>query len=249
MQNLLIFASQIRNLQGQRQTGSGTDPLPPLQATQLPQVNSMLKDSNSSWYGAVPSNWRYSAVGLYIEVTVGRADATPLSEDDELPYLSLPYLRGNSRAEKLSSRQKAQNSKSVITDQDILVVKSGANAGEVIRGKEGVLSNSLFVVRTTNSEILSPQYLAYFIMASENYLRANLNGAAISHLSAKTLQDMPIYLPSMGEQICIARYLDEICSKIDRLCQLGFSNTDLLQYKKSLIYEAVTGKLDLDDMK
>lgn len=220
-----------------------------LQNTKLPVANSTLKETNSAWYGAVPAHWRYSAAGLYFEVIAGRSEAAPLSADDELPYLSLPYLRGNSRAEKLSSRQKAQKSKSVVTDQDILVVKSGANAGEVIRGKEGVLSNSLFLVKTTSPEILDPQYLAYFIMASENYLRANLNGAAISHLSAKTLQDMPIYLPYREEQIRIVQYLDGICSKIDRLCQLGFSNPDLLQYKKSLIYEAVTGKLNLDDMK
>ena len=220
-----------------------------LQEAKLPVPNSNLKKTNSDWYGAVPLNWSYSAAGLYYEVIAGRSDAAPISEDDELPYLSLPYLRGNSKAEKLSSKQKAIKSKTIVTDQDILVVKSGANAGEVLRGKEGVLSNSLFVVRSTDPGILNPQYLAYFIMSAENYLRANLSGTAISHLSAKTLQDMPIYLPTLKEQIRISQYLDGICDKINRLCKLGFSNIDLLQFQKSLIYEAVTGKLDLDDMK
>lgn len=217
-----------------------------LRDTKTPETNTDLKETDSDWYGSVPSHWRYSAAGLYLEVVPGRNESAPTSEDDELPYISLSYLRGNSKADRTSSRQKAIASNTLLSDNDVVIVKTGSNSGDVYKGKNGVLSNVLFVVRTTNPEKLDAHFMAYYLKAAEPYLKAHLNGAAIQYLRANTIQEMPIYLPSMGEQKRIVRYLDDICGKIDRLAQLGFNNTDLLQYRKSLNYEAVTGKLELD---
>lgn len=52
-----------------------------------------------------------------------------------------------------------------------------------------------------------------------------------------------IALPTLAEQAAIAAYLDAKCAKIDMLVKekQGFI-IDLEAYKKSLIYEVVTGK-------
>lgn len=55
-----------------------------------------------------------------------------------------------------------------------------------------------------------------------------------------------LYLPSLAEQEQIVSYLDEKCSQIDRLIALKEEkNEKLEQYKKSLIYEYVTGKREV----
>ena len=50
-------------------------------------------------------------------------------------------------------------------------------------------------------------------------------------------------VPPMEEQKAIAAYLDEKCADIDRLVDLKQQKIEKLKdYKKSVIYEAVTGK-------
>ncbi len=54
-------------------------------------------------------------------------------------------------------------------------------------------------------------------------------------------------IPPMDEQIAIASYLDKKCSEIDNLIVIKQQKIEKLKdYKKSVIYEAVTGKIHID---
>ena len=60
------------------------------------------------------------------------------------------------------------------------------------------------------------------------------------------LKDLPIPLPPLPEQQAIADYLDEKCAAIDALvAEKEALIADLEAYKKSLIYETVTGKREV----
>jgi type I restriction enzyme S subunit len=62
-------------------------------------------------------------------------------------------------------------------------------------------------------------------------------------LGVKTLESLYVFLPSRVEQDEIVRYLDEQLPKYDSLITEKESLiNDLEAYKKSLIYEVVTGK-------
>lgn len=219
-----------------------------LQKQKQPAPRKLLVDSGSSWYGKVPSYWKRTVGSCCFDAVPGRTETAPESSDDEIPYLNLSYLRGSAKVEKVSSRQKAKDTNTLVSDHDVLVVKSGANAGEVIRGKEGALSSTLFLVKPSEMAMLDAKYLAYFMQAAEPWFRSQLKGAYVPNLSIKTIQDMAFYLPPLSEQKVIAAYLDGICTKISRLEELGYLNPKLQQYRKSLIYEAVTGKFDLDSL-
>ena len=55
-------------------------------------------------------------------------------------------------------------------------------------------------------------------------------------------------MPSFDEQRAIAEHLDTKCGEIDRLIETKRQKIETLkEYKKSVIYEAVTGKTDLRD--
>ena len=70
-----------------------------------------------------------------------------------------------------------------------------------------------------------------------------LNGMGVPHLTQEILKKANIILPPLEEQHRIADYLDSKCSEIDALLQnYDEQITVLEEYKKSLIYEYVTGK-------
>ena len=68
----------------------------------------------------------------------------------------------------------------------------------------------------------------------------------LKRVSPKFVSDYSLALPSLLEQQQIADYLDKKCSQIDSLIELKQQKIEKLQeYKKSLIYEYVTGKKEV----
>ena len=68
----------------------------------------------------------------------------------------------------------------------------------------------------------------------------------MKRISRTNLGSIQILLPEIMTQQQIADYLDEKCSKIDRLIAIKQEKIEKLQeYKKSLIYEYVTGKKEV----
>lgn len=66
---------------------------------------------------------------------------------------------------------------------------------------------------------------------------------AIPHFTKDKLANSPCAVPSLAEQQEIAEYLDKKCAEIDRLIAIKQQKIEKLNdYKKSLIYEYVTGK-------
>lgn len=65
-------------------------------------------------------------------------------------------------------------------------------------------------------------------------------------LGQDLLKSMPVLLPPMEEQKEIAKFLDKKCSAIDNAIKTKEKIIDkLIAYKKSLIYEVVTGKKEV----
>lgn len=73
-----------------------------------------------------------------------------------------------------------------------------------------------------------------------------MNLVTRASLSQGLLKSMPVLVPTKEEQQEISDYLDHKCSHIDKLIALKQQKIEKLQqYKKSLIYEYVTGKKEV----
>lgn len=82
------------------------------------------------------------------------------------------------------------------------------------------------------------------------YINSICNKATILHYTKEKVEKTPIVLPSIVEQKSIVNYLDSKCSEIDALLQNYEDQiTTLEEYKKSLIYEYVTGKKEVRQRK
>jgi type I restriction enzyme S subunit len=69
------------------------------------------------------------------------------------------------------------------------------------------------------------------------------NGMGVPHLTQENMKSVKIQLPPLNEQQEIVKYLDSKCADIDALIALRQDKIDTLkEYKKSLIFEYVTGK-------
>jgi type I restriction enzyme S subunit len=73
-----------------------------------------------------------------------------------------------------------------------------------------------------------------------------MNIVTRASLGQDLLKNLVVLLPPFAEQRSIASYLDEKCSEIDSLIAIKQAKIEeLKEYKKSVIYEYVTGKKEV----
>ena len=77
----------------------------------------------------------------------------------------------------------------------------------------------------------------------QNWKNSIFIQSTIQNIGADKYSVMPIIAPPLSEQQSIANYLDQKCSEIDELISIKQQKIEKLKdYKKSLIFECVTGK-------
>ncbi len=105
----------------------------------------------------------------------------------------------------------------------------------------------LIRVRPTTSLITSEFSKYYFRSDSHRcFFVKEMNLVTRASLGQELLKKLPVLLPPLDEQQEIVAYLDQQCAEIDRLiAKKEQIITELESYKKSLIYECVTGKREV----
>ncbi len=159
-----------------------------------------------------------------------------------LPYLTMEYLRGEASASTLYAQP---GSNAVIAkDNDVILLWDGANAGEFLDGKRGLVSSTsaLLIPRS-----VQPRFLFYACKSAQLKLQQTTVGMGVPHVSGNSLGQMLFSIPSPVEQLQIAAYLDEQTAKIDRLVGMRRRQMELLKEQRAaLIQQAVTCGLNPD---
>ena len=96
-------------------------------------------------------------------------------------------------------------------------------------------------------EVHDYRYLAYLFKtdAWRTELRKQLTEVKVFSITQFALKNMHVILPSYEEMVQIADFLDSKCSKINESIERSNKIIQKLEeYKKVLIYNAVTGKID-----
>lgn len=143
----------------------------------------------------------------------------------------------------------------LLQDNDIVFVRS--NGSKELVGRSVILKNinfqltySGFCIRMRNhrKDILSNEYLMYcfWSTAFRQYLNRDSRGSNINNLNQELLSKYTIHFPDISEQYKIAEYLSKKITDIDETVKQYESLIQkAIEYKKSLIYEAVTGKMEV----
>ena len=138
-----------------------------------------------------------------------------------------------------------------LNEGDLLVTKDGS-IGKIAKvgklDKPACLNSGIFVLKQ-RKDIFYPNYL-YWYLESPLLLRynsfINTGGTTIIHLYQNVFERFTLLIPPMDEQQSIASYLDKKCGEIDKLLEIKKEKLEALKnYKKSVIFEAVTGKIKI----
>lgn len=210
-----------------------------------------MKPSGVEWISDIPEEWSRSRVGLHYHVILGKMLCNTQQNDEYTlePYFCAADIHFGAvdKAKKEMWFSSAEKDMYRVMPGDLLVVEGGAGAGgcAVVKDCETAMyiQNSVMIVRGKKS--CSVAYLGYWIesLVKRAYIDVVCNKATIPHFTKDKLSSVPIPLPSSEEQQEIAAYLDTKCAEIDRI--IGKKERlieELGSYKKSLIYEYVTGK-------
>lgn len=217
-----------------------------------------LKDSGIEWIGNIPNHWNVCRIKSLADNSItdsfidGDWIESPDITDEGIRYLTTGNVgdgvfkcQGNGYVSKDTFNR--LNCKYAYPG-DLVISRLNSPYGRSCIlpdiEEEYVLAVDLVILRTQMEKrfiCYSTQCVGYQ-HSVEDYAR----GTAMKRISRTNLGAVQILIPKLSEQKEIADYLDEKCGKIDRLIAIKQEKIEKLQeYKKSLIYEYVTGKKEV----
>ena len=191
----------------------------------------------------MPSHWKLIRANRLF-----KEDVRPVQDGDI--SLSLSQVDGLIPTDDMSERSLKSathdNWKHVIPE-DLVLNRFKGHLGVFFASKyEGMVSFHYGVYHAIREGVLSKYYEYLFHSTTYKNIFALLsNGVTVGlqNLSNSNFYSVKLLLPPIEEQIDIVKYLDEHIARIDSLISEKQSLIeDLKAYKKSLIYEIVTGK-------
>lgn len=214
-----------------------------------------MKDSGIEWIGDIPAGVPISRVGLHFDIVLGKMLCSAPVDDNYT--LESYYCAADVHFEGLSNGEKKkmwfspdEKEQYCVKNGDLLVVEGGAGAGgcaiAVSTNVPIYIQNSIMIVRSKG--ISNIRYLRYLLecLVKKGYIDVVCNKATIPHFTKDKLANVPFIVFSQSEQEEIAEYLNEKCAGIDALIVKKQQYlTEIENYKKSLIYEYVTGKKEV----
>ena len=216
------------------------------------------KGSGVEWIGEIPKKWnRCKLNSICTFINGDRSKNYPSPEDFQdigIPFIGADSLNGffvdTYSARHISPAKYASMGGLKITQGDILYTLRGSTIGKnaIANFNDGTIASSLVGIRVKSPFLASSSFLFYWLNSLNEFVQRDLciNGSTAPNLSAENVAQFFIYIPDITEQHEIADYLDAKCAEIDRLIAKKEQLVkELESYKKSLIYEVVTGKREV----
>lgn len=210
--------------------------------------NVPMKDSSVEWIGQIPSNWGKDKI-FRIFFIIG-SGTTPKATDERIFDGNINWIQSGDINGGIMIECKNKISEIVLSQYStlkiykapfIIVAMYGASVGNISISNIDGCVNQACCVMSDSRQCFS--YLFYAIKTAKDYLIYRAEGGGQPNISQDKIKNLWLPLPPLSEQQAIASYLDEKTSQIDSLIALKQEKiTELKDYKKSIIYEYVTGK-------
>ena len=216
-----------------------------------------MKDSGIEWIGIIPEHWnmrRLRYLGTCVNGLSKGGDyfgsGYPfVSYGDVYKNMELPHT-----VDGLVESSSDEREWYSVKEGDVFFTRTSETIEEVALTstcmktiEEATFAGFLIRFRP-NTELLLKEFSKYYFRSSKHrlFFVKEMNLVTRASLSQELLKRLPVLLPPTDEQKRIALYLDNKCEEIDKTISKTQMTIDKLSdYKKSLIYEAVTGKLEI----
>ena len=213
-----------------------------------------MRDSGIDWIGEVPEGWKVKPLKWILRKPLQYgANESGLSFNESLPrYVRITDILNNDLREDLQKQSLSEEQAEgyILEDNDILFARSGGTVGKafIYKLKYGRCAFAGYLIRAQIDDNNNSDYIYYFTQSSsyEEWKRQIFIQATIQNIGADRYSLLEIPLPPLSEQQSIASYLDTKCAEIDALIAIKQAKIEeLKEYKKSVIYEYVTGKKEV----
>lgn len=215
-----------------------------------------MKDSGIAWIGEVPAHWdvkrtKFLAKSFSKGSGITKDDVVFDGDSPCVRYGEI-YTKYNTYFDTCVTRTNLSN---VVSPQyfsygDILFVCTGELVEEIGKnvvylGKDDCLAGGDIIIMKHNH---NPLFLSFALDHYISQCQKSCNKAKLKvvHISAGDIGNVFICIPPIIEQQQIAEYLKQKCDYINAMIAIKQQKIEKLQeYKKSLIYEYVTGKKEV----
>ena len=210
--------------------------------------NVKMKESGVDWVGSIPEHWRFEKGKYHFTnnkfipgVNSGKYQRLSLTLNGVLP-------RSKDDADGL--QPKDINTYQLLKKGELvfkLIDLQNVSTSRIGLAHDTGLVSPAYIVLHAKEDIL-PEYIQYFylMMWHREIFNALGDNGVRSSLSASDLLNIRIPIPPLNVQQEIANYLDTKCDEIDAvITDKKTQLKTLAEYKKSLIYEYVTGKKEV----
>lgn len=206
-----------------------------------------MKDSGVDWIGKVPKKWTVIRVG-YLLNEIDERSATGKEQS-----LSVSQKLGIVPSNEILVPSAASTNKGqkIVKPGQLVLNKLKAHLGVCFVSNYMGLVSPDYAVYKSNGKVI-PKILEYLfhtpqcIWEFKKYITGV--GQGLSRLYTNDLFRIKLALPDIQEQDIIVSYLDGKCSEIDSIISDKKKQLEILaEYKKSLIYEYVTGKKEVPE--
>lgn len=214
-----------------------------------------MKDSGIEWIGDIPKEFETLQLKFLCKLITDGTHFSPSTVETGLPYITAGDVHGIG-LDYNSAKRISEEDFNLLVNQgcqplkgDVLLVKDGATTGRV-----GFVDSDVPCVILSSVAMLRPadningHYLMYLLSSYflQNQILVSMAGSAMPRITLTKLVKYIGLLSPLSEQQEIADYLDEKCADIDALVAKKQQYlTEIENYKKSLIYEYVTGKKEV----
>lgn len=214
--------------------------------------NVEMKDSGVEWIGKIPVGWNVQKLKTLVEEPLQYgANEAGIEYDESLPrYIRITDVTANGELKEEGKLSLSEDIAAdyILNDGDILLARSGGTVGKAFyyKAEYGRAAFAGYMIRAKiNRKKIDPK-LVYFSTLSANYddwKATSMTQATIQNIGANKYNEFYIVVPPIEKQAELVSYLEEKVVQIDNLIVEKESLiNDLESYKKSLIFEVVTGK-------
>lgn len=210
-----------------------------------------MKDSGIEWIGQIPEGWNIQPIKWGFDIIAG---ATPKSDNPDywggpIPWITPADYKTEDRYIKEGSRFLTEagmaSCSTTLLPTNSVIFSKRAPIGLVVVNQEPICTNQGCFGCVSHGDCSSYYYYAMSAFTEQYGLYGS--GTTFKEISASLFADFPLPHPPVIEQQAIADYLDTKCAEINTLISLKQSKIESLkEYKKSIIYEYITGKKELN---
>lgn len=210
-----------------------------------------------------PSDWKYDRLKDLCQVNVNSLPAST-DLDFEFPYLEISNVDyfgivDASAIETLRFEDAPSRARRVVAQDSTIISSVRPNLQAIAffsDDPKGLICSTGFNVVEPNPSKLLPRFVYYILISdyARQYFESVATGVGYPAVADKYFGALVFPLPELTEQILITNYLDKSCSVIDSVASIQKISTNnrqkgilneqietLFSYRKSLIFECVTG--------